>query len=327
MNASQTHDPSLPMNEESCIRELVVLSGKGGTGKTSVTASLAALAGKPALADCDVDASNLPLVLDPRFLRHEMFSGGLRARVNSNHCTACGKCEELCRFDAMSPDGPGNGRVPSTFQVDPFASEGCGVCAHFCAEHAIELVPVDGGEWFVSETRFGPLVHARLQPGQGNSGKLATLVREQARRKAREAGCRLILIDGPPGIGCPVMATLTGASFLLAVTEPTPSGQHDLERVLSLARHFGIPARVCVNKYDLNLALTARIERRAADLSAMVVGRIPYDPAVTAAQRQGHPVVEHDRGPAAQAMIQLWKNLSAHFINRVADHSPALSAR
>jgi MinD superfamily P-loop ATPase len=316
------------MNEETSIFELVVLSGKGGTGKTSVTASLAALAEKPALADCDVDASNLPLVLDPRIQRRETFSGGLRARIKPGLCTACGKCEELCRFDAIFFDGPGNGNVPRTFRVDPSACEGCGVCAHFCAEHAIELAPADGGELLLSDTRFGPLIHARLRPGQGNSGKLATLVREQARRTACKAGCRFILIDGPPGVGCPVMASLTGATRILLVTEPTPSGEHDLERVLMLARHFQIPAWVSVNKHDLNPAMTAQIERRAAALGATIVGRIPYDPAVTAAQRQGRPVVEYNHdGPAAQAIIQLWKNLSANFTNLVFDHFQPVSAR
>ncbi len=315
------------MSNDFPICELVVLSGKGGTGKTSVTASLAALAETPALADCDVDASNLPLVLDPRIRRRETFTGGPRARINSGHCTACGKCEELCRFDAIFSDGPANDRVPRTFRVDAFACEGCGVCVHYCAEHAIELATTDGGEWFISETRFGPLVHARLQPGQGNSGKLAALVREQARQAAREAGRRSLLIDGPPGVGCQVMATLTGASLLLAVTEPTPSGEHDLERVLALARHFDIPACVCVNKHDLNPAMTARMERCAAELGATVAGRIPYDPAVTAAQRQARPVVEHDHGPAATAITQLWKNLSANFINPVSDHSRPILAR
>ena len=310
------------------MKELVVLSGKGGTGKTSVTASLAALAEQPALADCDVDASNLPLVLDPRLRRRETFIGGLRARIKPGLCTACGKCEELCRFNAIFFDGPGNGRVPRTFRVDPSACEGCGVCAHFCVEKAVEMAPTEGGEWFVSDTRFGPLVHARLQPGQGNSGKLVALVREQARHTAQEAGRRLILIDGPPGIGCPVMASLTGVSMLLAVTEPTPSGEHDLERVLALARHFEIPAFVCVNKHDLNLPMTARIERSAAELGATVVGRIPYDSAVTSAQRQGRPVVEYGPdGPAAQAIIQLWKNLSANITNPVSDHCQPVSAR
>ena len=302
------------MNEESSFCELVVLSGKGGTGKTSVTASLAVLATLPVLADCDVDASNLPLVLNPRVRRRETFTGGLRARIKSGHCVACGKCEELCRFDAILFDGPGNGRVPRTFRVDSFACEGCGVCEHFCAEHAIELLPTDGGEWFVSDTRFGPLVHARLRPGQGNSGKLVTLVREQARQIATAVGRRLILIDGPPGIGCPVMASLTGATRILAVTEPTPSGKHDLERVLALGRHFGIPAWVCVNKHDLNPSMTAQMEDRAMDLGATVVGRIPYDPGVTAAQRQGRPLVEHNDGPAAKAIAEVWGLMRASLL-------------
>ncbi len=303
------------MSNESSIWELVVLSGKGGTGKTSVTASLAALADKPVLADCDVDASNLPLVLDPRPRRRDAFTGGQIARVKPGHCTACGKCEELCRFDAIYFDGPGNGRVPRTFRVDASACEGCGVCADFCAEHAIKMTPADTGEWFISDTRFGPLVHARLRPGRGNSGKLAALVREQARQATRETGRHLILVDGPPGVGCSVMASLTGATRVLAVTEPTPSGEHDLERVLALARHFEISASVCVNQHDLNPAQTARIERRAAELGAVIAGRIPYDLAVTDAQRQGRPVVEHDHGPAAQAIIQLWKNISPTFTN------------
>ena len=302
------------MNKDNSIHELVVLSGKGGTGKTSITASLAALAVEPVLADCDVDASNLSLVLNPSIIRSEPFSGGLRARIKPGHCIACGKCKELCRFDAIVCDEPGNGGTPRTFRIESLACEGCGVCAAYCPVKAIEMVPTDGGGWFLSHTRFGPLVHARLRPGHGNSGRLATLVRQIARQAAQASGRRLLLIDGPPGIGCPVMATLTGASLLLAVTEPTPSGEHDLERVLALARHFQITSLVCVNKHDLNPALTARIEGRAVELGAAVVGRVPYDPAVTAAQRQGLPVVEYDNGPASQAIVELWKTLSARYI-------------
>lgn len=309
------------------MKELVIVSGKGGTGKTSVTASLAALADKPVLVDCDVDASNLPLVLNPQQRRRAVFTGGLRARIKAGHCTACGKCEELCRFDAIFFDGPGNGRVPRTFRVDSFACEGCGVCHDFCADHAIELMPVDSGEWFVSDTRFGPLVHARLRPGQGNSGKLVTLVREQARQIAVASRGQLVLIDGPPGIGCPVIASLTGTSRILAVTEPTLSGEHDLVRVLDLGRHFQIAAWVCVNKADLNPAITTRIENRANELGATVVGRIPYDSAVTAAQRRGQPVVELGSSPAAQAISQLWKSISKTFTDLVPDTSQPTSGR
>jgi len=292
------------------MEEIIILSGKGGTGKTSVTASLAALVNHPVLADCDVDASNLPLVLNPRLQSQETFIGGLRARIRPGHCVACGQCQKLCRFDAIFFDGPGHGEVPRTFRVDPAACEGCGVCEYFCPEHAIEMIPAENGHWFVSDTRFGPLVHAHLRPGQGNSGKLVTLVREQARQVAEASGRRLILIDGPPGIGCPAIAGLTGTTRMLVVTEPTPSGEHDLERVIELGRHFGVPAWVCLNKHDVNPAMTRRMERKAAALGATVVGRIPYHISVTDAQRQGRPVVELDDSPAAQAFLRLWKDLS-----------------
>ncbi len=299
------------MSNDPPICELVILSAKGGTGKTSVTASLAALAQPAVLADCDVEASNLPLVLDPQPRRRESFTGGLLADIKPGACVACGKCAELCRFEAIFFDGPGNEQVPRTFRVDPLACEGCGVCAHFCAAHAIELLPVDSGEWFVSDTRFGPLVHARLRPGQGNSGKLVTLVRDQARQVASASDLGLILIDGPPGIGCPVIASLTGATRVLVVTEPTPAGEHDLERILALVQHFKMPASVCVNKYDLNPALTTRLENRATALGITVAGRIPYDPIVTTAQRQGRPVVELEYGPAAKAITELWEVMVA----------------
>jgi len=297
--------------EAAALFELVVLSGKGGTGKTCVTASLAALAHEPVLADCDVDASNLPLVLNPQPQRRESFTGGLRAHIQSDRCSACGKCQEVCRFAAIALDGPGNGCVPRTYRVDTAACEGCGVCEYCCAGHAIDLRPADSGEWFVSDTRYGPLVHAGLHPGEGNSGKLVMLVREQARQIAAATGRRLILMDGPPGIGCPVIASLTGATRMLVITEPTPSGEHDLERMLALGRHFGVPAWVCVNKHDLNPAMATHMERHAVERGATVVGRIPYDPEVTAAQRQGRPLVEMNRGPAATAIAGLWQRIRA----------------
>jgi len=300
------------MSNDSTIFELIVLSGKGGTGKTSVTASLAALANNPVLADCDVDASNLELVLSPQLQSREDFSGGMQASIDSELCTTCGKCKRLCRFDAILFDGPQNAWSSRTYRVDPPSCEGCGVCATYCPSHAISLHPAKGGEWFISDTRFGPLVHARLQPGLGNSGILTTLVREQARQIAHKTGRKFMLVDGPPGVGCPVIASLTGATRILAVTEPTPSGVHDLERVIELAKHFQIPAWVCINKHDLNAEVTSQIEQRAAEQGATVVGRIPYDRSVTEAQRQGRPVVELDASPAGQAIVQLWKTLSPH---------------
>jgi len=290
-------------------RELVVISGKGGTGKTSIVASFAALAERAVLADCDVDAADLHLVLEPTVVERETFSGGSRARIMPGHCTACGKCEELCRFDAIRFDGPGNGRVAKTFRVDPIACEGCGVCAWFCAENAIEFGPVVNGEWFISRTRHGPMVHARLGVAEENSGKLVSLVRTRAKGIAEDGGLELVLIDGAPGIGCPVVASITGADLVLVVTEPTLSGMHDLARVAELTEHFGIPTLVCVNKWDLNPDLAAQIEAAAAQRALTLAGKVRYDRAVTAAQIRKLSVVEHtDDGPAAD-IRQLWANV------------------
>lgn len=294
--------------------ELVVISGKGGTGKTSLMASFAILARQAVMADCDVDAADLHLILQPQIRQRKSFTGGKKARIKPGHCTACGKCEELCRFDAIFFDGPGNGRVPRTLHVDPLACEGCGVCAWFCAEQAIEMAPADMGEWFVSETRCGPMVHARLGIGAGNSGKLVTLVRNEAQRIARERGSGLILVDGSPGIGCPVIASITGASHVLAVTEPTLSGEHDLERVLLLARQFGIAASVCVNKWDLNAAMARRIEAWAVSMGASILPGVPYDRAITEAQRKRVAVVEFGDTPAARSIQQGWAVLSKRIL-------------
>jgi MinD superfamily P-loop ATPase len=288
------------------MKELVVISGKGGTGKTSIVASFAALAGKAVLADCDVDAADLHLVLEPKVLRRQEFSGGQRARIKSGHCTACGKCEELCRFDAIYFDGPGNGKVDKTFRVDPIACEGCGVCAWFCAENAIEFGPVTNGEWFVSETRHGLLVHARLGIAESNSGKLVSTVRAEARNLAEQRGIDTVIIDGSPGIGCPVIASITGASLVLIVTEPTLSGRHDLERVADLARHFEIPAMVCVNKWDLNPQIADEIELLARRQGIQVAGRVRYDPAVTQAQIRRKSVVEYQTDGCASDIRGVW---------------------
>jgi MinD superfamily P-loop ATPase len=293
------------------VKELVVISGKGGTGKTSIVASFAALAQKIALADCDVDAPDLHLVLEPRVLHREQFTAGKRARIRPGHCTACGKCEELCRFEAIFFDGPGNGLVEKTFRVDPVACEGCGVCAWFCAESAIEFGPVVSGEWFISETRYGPMVQARLGIAEENTGKLVTTVRANAKRMAEERGLPLVLIDGSPGIGCPVIASVTGASLVLAVTEPTLSGLHDLERVAELTRHFGIATLVCVNKFDLNPEVCMRIENRAREGGLALAGRVRYDRAVTEAQIHGKAVVEYQQEGCAADIRAVWANVQA----------------
>ena len=293
------------------MKELVVISGKGGTGKTSLVASFAALAEGSVLADCDVDAADLHLVLKPTVRKREKFTGGRRARIMPGHCTACGKCEELCQFDAIFFDGPGNGRVERTFRVDPIACEGCGVCAYFCTYEAIDFAPAVNGEWFVSETRFGPMVHAKLGIAEENSGKLVSLVRTEAKKLAEQRRLSLVLIDGSPGIGCPVIASITGADLVLVVTEPTLSGQHDLRRVAELAAHFDIPACVSVNKWDLNDQLAGQIEADAAGRGLAVLERVRYDRAVTEAQVRLQSVVEYSKDGAAADVRTLWRSVAA----------------
>jgi len=289
------------------VKELVIISGKGGTGKTSIVASFASLAKQAVLADCDVDAADLHLILEPSILQRENFSGGSRARIMAGHCTACGKCEEVCRFDAVFYDGPGNGIIEKTFRVDPIGCEGCGVCAYFCSEDAIEFAPAVNGEWYISEMRYGPMVHAKLGVAEENSGKLVSIVRTQAKAIAEERGVDLVLIDGSPGIGCPVIASVTGADLVLIITEPTLSGEHDLERVADLAGHFGIPAMVCVNKWDLNGDITSRIESRAQERGLQFAGRVRYDRAVTEAQIQKKTVVEYQQNGCAEDVRRLWE--------------------
>jgi len=293
------------------VKELTVISGKGGTGKTSLVASFAALCRRSVLADCDVDAADLHLILEPRVVRRELFAGGKRARVKAGHCIACGKCEEVCRFDAIFFDGPGNGVLEKTFRVDPLACEGCGVCAWFCAEGAIEFGPVVNGEWFISETRFGPMVHAKLGIAEENSGKLVSAVRSNAKRIAEEHELNLVLIDGSPGIGCPVIASITGTNLVLVVTEPTLSGLHDLERVADLTRHFGVPALVCVNKWDLNPEVSERIEARACERGLGLAGRVRYNRAVTEAQIQRKSVVEYQQDGCATDVRAVWAIIEA----------------
>lgn len=287
------------------MKELVIISGKGGTGKTSITASFAALAGRAVLADCDVDAADLHLLLRPEIRRREPFRAGHEAVIRRESCTGCGLCAANCRFEAIRPARDG-----SAYLVEPAACEGCGVCVRICPAQAIDFPERVGGEWYVSDTRCGPMVHARLTPGAENSGKLVALVREEGRRLAKERKLDLVLLDGPPGIGCPVIASITGASGVLIVTEPTLSGRHDLARVLDLARHFKVPAMVCVNKWDINPAQTKEIERRAVEQGARIAGRIRYDRAVTDAQVAGKSIVEWGDSYAAQDVRTLWESVS-----------------
>ncbi len=289
------------------VRELVVISGKGGTGKTSLAASLAVLAGNSVVADCDVDAADLHLLLRPQEIERHEFISGREAVIRASDCTGCGICSDLCRFGAIGLRQ--DGEDIRTYRIDPVSCEGCGVCVQFCPEKAIDFPERSCGHWMISRTRCGPMVHARLGIAAENSGKLVSMVRKEARRIAEEQGRSMIIVDGPPGIGCPVIASMGGASMVLVVTEPTVSGEHDLERVLALARHFDIPSAVCVNKWDINPDLTCRIDEMASRGGVRIAGRIRYDAGVTTAQVASLTVVETDC-PAAQDIRELWKNIT-----------------
>jgi len=289
------------------MNEIVIISGKGGTGKTSMAASFAVLAERPVIADCDVDAADLHLLLAPKVRERHEFRSGREAVIRQPDCNGCGACLAHCRFGAVDKKVRDDGMVQ--YSVDPVACEGCGVCVRFCPEKAIDFPERLCGEWMVSDTRCGPMLHARLGIAAENSGKLVSTVRREAQRIAEEEKRSLIIVDGPPGIGCPVIASLTGATLVLVVTEPTVSGEHDLGRVLALARHFDMPAAVCVNKWDLNPEMTERIEDMARRSGAKIAGRIRYDRAVTAAQLQERAVVE-TAAPCVADIQQVWKNIN-----------------
>jgi MinD superfamily P-loop ATPase len=284
------------------MREIVVLSGKGGTGKTVVVASLAALAENKVLCDCDVDAANLHLVLQPTVRETHEFWGLKVAVIDQEVCTGCGLCLDVCRFDAIEE-----------FQVDPLACEGCGFCLHVCPEQAVTMVDSLEGHWYVSDTRYGPLVHARLGAGQENSGKLVAAVRQKARAIAKDKGSAYVLSDGPPGIGCPVISSLSGAELALIVSEPSLSAIHDLERVLAVCRHFGVEALVCINKYDLDEENSRRIEDYCREAGIDVGAKIPFDTVVSDSITQGVPVVEFGDGVVSERMEELWKAVAARW--------------
>jgi MinD superfamily P-loop ATPase len=286
------------------VKELIVISGKGGTGKTSLMAAFSSLAENKVLCDADVDAADLHLIMNPAVVRRTNFQSGNRAEINTDICTGCGLCREMCRFNAVSAD----------YEVNPIDCEGCGVCVHFCPESAIDFPENTCGEWFVSNTRFGPMVHARLGIAEENSGKLVSLVRREARDLAEAQQRDLIMTDGPPGVGCPVIASIGGASAVLIVTEPTVSGKHDMERVVQLADHFNVPAMICVNKFDLNLELTRAIEHYATKKGVSCLGRIPFDPVFTKAMIQAQTVLEYNNGSkVGQIVKEIWQRLSEYF--------------
>lgn len=282
------------------IREIVIVSGKGGTGKTSLTAAFAALAKNSILCDADVDAADLHLLMQPEVKEQTDFMGGSKAVIDPDLCTGCGTCRTLCRFDAIS----------DRYEVDPIRCEGCGVCVDFCPEQAIGFPVQRCGEWYVSATRFGPMVHARLGIAEENSGRLVSLVRTKTRQLAEARGLELILTDGPPGIGCPVIAAIGGATALVIVVEPTVSGIHDMERVVDLAAHFRVPGMVIVNKFDLNVAMTEAIEQLAEKRNILVLGRVPFDPVFTRSMVQGQTLFEYgEESPTRRVVRDIWAKI------------------
>jgi len=302
------------------MKQLVILSGKGGTGKTSVAAAFAHLAaeGEPplraVLADADVDAANLELVLNPQSLETHDFIGGTVAVIDPEKCENCGICAQVCRFDAILPCHPVT--LSPCHTVDPSACDGCAACVYQCPEEAIRMVPQLAGHWFRSDSRYGPLFHAALRPAQENSGKLVTLVKQQARLLALDEDYEAVLVDGPPGIGCPVISAASGADLALIVAEPTAAGIHDMERVLATAAHFRVAALVCINKADIYPDGTAQIEAYCREHGIEVVGRIPFDATVTAAMVQGEPVTAYrPDSPAGRALGVIWQRIAARLNN------------
>jgi MinD superfamily P-loop ATPase len=293
------------------MKQLVILSGKGGTGKTSLAAAFAHLAYsgvlplKAVLADADVDAANLDLVLRPQRLETHDFTGGSVAVIDLPRCTSCGICDQVCRFDAIY-------FVIKGYSVDSIACDGCAACVYQCPEDAIHMQPQLAGRWYRSESRFGPLFHADLFPAQENSGKLVTLVKQNARLLAMDMNHQLVIVDGPPGIGCPVIAAASGADLAVIVTEPSAAGIHDLKRILETTDHFRIPALVVINKADIYPEGAAQIEKVCSQLGIEVIGRIPFDPAVTEAMVNGEPVTAFQpEVSASQAMLAVWKVVSS----------------
>jgi MinD superfamily P-loop ATPase len=283
------------------MRQITVLSGKGGTGKTTITASFAVLAKKAVVADCDVDAPDLHMLLHPEIIETQEFKGSKLAVINEARCIKCGLCREKCKFNA----------VTESFAIDSFSCEGCGVCAIVCPTNAIALTERVSGHAYISKTKYGFMAHAMLSPSESNSGKLVTLVRQNAKILAEREHCNFIIIDGPPGIGCPVIASVTGVDAGLVVTEPTMSGIHDLKRALQLLEHFNVQPFVCVNTYDINKDNAEKIESFCKENGIDVIGKIPFNPIVTEAMVNGKTIIEYSpRSAVAKEIEGIWEKLS-----------------
>jgi len=285
------------------MKQIVVISGKGGTGKTVMSACFAVLARNAVLADVDVDAANLHLLLRPEIQERHTFRSGLKAKINAKKCTACGVCLPLCRFNALSEDKGGKA------VVEPLFCEGCGLCYHICPEKAVAMETQVSGEWYVSKTKYGPFVHARLGIAEENSGKLVTEVRKKARQLAVTEGRNLVIMDGAPGIGCPVIASLTGTDLALIVTEPTPSGRNDMERIAGVTRHFKVRTACCINKFDLNRGNSEMIEKWCRERAIPIVGKIFFNAAIPESVVRGVPYVEFSSNSTADYIRRMWSSL------------------
>lgn len=285
------------------MKQIVIISGKGGTGKTVLTAAFASLAEKKVLADCDVDAANLYLMTHPEIKETHSFTGGEKAFYDEEKCTFCGVCVSLCRFDAIHSSDEGN------ISIDPLSCEGCRICSLSCPAQAIEMKPAVCGEWYISQTKYGPFVHARLNPGEENSGKLVSVVREKAKEIAESKSMDWVLIDGPPGIGCPVIASLSGVDLAVVVTEPTLSAVHDMERVIATSKHFKVKTACIINKYDINRKNTQGIIKWCENSNVEFLGKISYSEEAIKAVTQGIPIPEFPASELADEIKEIWFKL------------------
>jgi MinD superfamily P-loop ATPase len=311
------------------MKQILVISGKGGTGKTILTASFARLAENKVMADCDVDAADLHLILHPKVKEKHEFKGLPKAFINQEKCTGCGECAKVCRYGAVinidarykmqaRPASQGeagdtkykNKKNNPQFLIDASSCEGCTICMHVCPVDAISMKDTISGEWYISDTKYGPMVHAKLGIAEENSGKLVSVVRQHAKSLAQEKNLDYVIIDGPPGIGCPVIASLSGVDIALVVTEPTLSGIHDMERVISVAKHFGVQVACVINKFDINLNNTKNIENWCQINNVPIIGKIPYDQSVTESIVHGVPLVEYAENQVAYEIKNIWNTLS-----------------
>ncbi len=301
------------------MKQLVILSGKGGTGKTSLAAAFAHLARegtsplRAVLADADVDAANLELVLQPHLLEQHEFMGGSKAVIDPAKCEGCGVCEQVCRFDAVNPHPSPPPLAGEGYRVDPIACDGCAACVYQCPTQAIHMEPQLAGHWFRSDCRYGPLFHAALLPAHENSGKLVTLVKQQARLLGLDEGYQAVIVDGPPGIGCPVISAAAGADLAIIVAEPTAAGIHDMRRALETTAHFRVKSLVCINKADIYPAGAEQIDTYCCEHGIEMVGRIPFDATVTEAMVHGEPVTAYRPDAlASRAIVEIWQRVAAH---------------